>query len=276
MKRKDGKKIPTFRRSEGYTDLPKMELACGTCDLCRETRLRDIALRCVHEAQTHSQSSVLTCTYAPEHMPPGGKLNPKDWSILMKRVRRLVNYPIRALAVGEYGPNTNRPHIHALLFGIDFLGDARPIGPEQNQQYTSKILDDLWGKGHVRLGRVTSASAAYVAGYCLKKIESTTGQKETFSYPKRPPLGRGWYDKYLEQMARLGHVTLNGNILPIPQKYFEWDAEENNVLQKWKDKNMEYAQNAALGISEETRLFRAKNKALVKKSRRSMKKGHSI
>lgn len=276
-KSKRGRPLPTFKRSEAYVDLPKMSLPCGKCFLCRERRLKDIALRCVHEAATHQQSCVITNTYNGRHIPADGKLNPKDWSTFMKRLRRQVDHPIRALAVGEYGSKTKRPHIHALIFGMDCLGGAQVIDPDApNRQYTSVHLDKLWGKGHVRLGEVTSASAAYVAGYALKARDASGEYKETFSYPKKPPLGRGWYDAHLQQMARLGFCTLDGNRVAIPQKYFEWDAEEQNLLAPWRDAKIDFAQNASLGISKDTLRMKAENRAENHRAKRGNKKAASL
>lgn len=273
----NGRRKPTFKRSEAYTDL-KMEIPCGKCYLCRDRKVLDIATRVMHEASMHEQSCVITPTYSDENLPSDGKLRPNDWSIFMKRLRRRVNHTIRALTIGEYGSRTHRPHLHSLIFGVDLLGAATPINPgSQSPQYMSTLVDDLWGLGHVRIGTITPASASYVASYAIKGLgENKPGFKETYSYPKRPALGRMWYERNLEQLARLGHCILNGAVVPIPEKYFTWDAEEENVLQIWKDKRIEFAENAAIGISADTRRYHAESRAANKMAKRGLKKTGSI
>ena len=43
--------------------------------------------------------------------------------------------------------------------------------------YTSDFLTDVWGLGHASVGDLTFESAAYVARYCLKKINGNLQQK---------------------------------------------------------------------------------------------------
>lgn len=269
-----GRKRPTPNPKHGYIDKPPMRIPCGKCLLCQDRLRRDWTLRIVHENQMHAQSCVITVTYDDEHLPKDGKLVSSDWSKFAKRIRKKFPQTLRILAVGEYGTKSGRAHYHALIFGTDFLGGAISLdmtgkgNPHAN--YHSPQLDKFWGNGMAQLGHITPASAAYVAGYCFKKIGQ---QKPTLAYPKRPALARPWFDENLPQLERSGFCVLNGKEVPIPQVYMEW---AKGRLDKWKDKQLEIATRADIGISEDTRRYKAKAKAANLKARMGLKSGGSI
>ena len=109
------------------------------------------------ESYMHKESSFLTLTYAPEHIPSGGTLVPRDAQLFLKRLRKSISpVQIRYFLVGEYGDSTQRPHYHAALFGIG-------IG-------FTDVVKEAWGRGHVMLGDLTLHSAQYIAGYTIKKM----------------------------------------------------------------------------------------------------------
>jgi hypothetical protein len=149
-----------------------LEIACGQCIGCRLTKSRHWATRIVHEAQCHEENVFITLTYNPENLPPDCGLRKKDFQDFMKRLRKAFpNNKIRFYHCGEYGDNTNRPHYHAILHGINFsdwyyLFDS----PSGQPIYTSPTLEKIWSKGFVTIGEVTFESAAYVARYVVKKI----------------------------------------------------------------------------------------------------------
>lgn len=151
----------------------------------------------------------------------------------MYRLRRKLG-PTRFFACGEYGEINKRPHFHALLFGRTF-SDARPFGRDL---YTSAVLSKLWPHGFSSFGAVTYQSAAYVAGYALKKV---TGEKASSHYlgvdwrtgelceltPEfgrmslRPGIGYAWFQKYWREVyvARDGCVLHGGKTVPAPSYY---------------------------------------------------------
>lgn len=159
-------------------------LPCGQCIGCRLAHSREWAIRCVHEASLHEDNCFITLTYNPENLPPDGGLIKKDFKDFMKRLRKkFVRYatdengkgyavnPIRYFHCGEYGEKNLRPHYHAILFNFNFedwtyLYDS----PGGSEIYTSPTLEKIWGLGFVTVGTVTFESAAYVARYCLKKV----------------------------------------------------------------------------------------------------------
>lgn len=103
----------------------------------------------------------VTLTYADENLPyaPSGRssLCKKDFQDFMKRLRKELHpHKIRYFACGEYGSKTERPHYHAIIFGID--------------ESFSELVASKWPHGMVACGTCTADSIQYVAGYCLKKL----------------------------------------------------------------------------------------------------------
>lgn len=88
----------------------------------------------------------------------------------MKRLRKYFsNIQIRFLACGEYGGQTNRPHYHALLFGIDFLDKTAFSRSRAGYvNYVSATLAKLWPFGHHTINGVSINSCGYVARYVTK------------------------------------------------------------------------------------------------------------
>lgn len=226
----------TFEQKKGYYDKP-VSVACGQCSGCRLERSRQWAIRCVHEAQLHEANSFVTLTYDDEHLPPDGGLVLADWQNFAKRLRKRVG-PFRFYHCGEYGDLRGRPHYHALLFSIDFVGDRalHSTTIHGDRLYQSDLLSATWGMGLSTIGDLTFQSAAYVARYCMKKI---TGKKADQHYEtvnlktgevhkvrpeystmsRRPGIGSGWLAKYQTDVYPSDEVILNGKHCRPPRFY---------------------------------------------------------
>lgn len=156
-----------------------IELSCGRCIGCRLKYSREWAVRCVNEASTHQDNCFITLTYSPENLPPDAGLVKRDFQLFMKRLRKAnPDRKIRYYMCGEYGDQNNRPHYHAILFNYNF-DDWHYLFPSPSGEpiYTSPRLEKIWGLGFVTLGTVSFESAAYVARYCLKKINGKMADK---------------------------------------------------------------------------------------------------
>lgn len=167
----------------------RMVVPCGSCIGCRLARSKDWAVRCTHEQQTCGDSSCfITLTYNDAHLPWGGSLEPSHFTKFMKRLRK--KYPelsIRYFMCGEYGARLQRPHYHAILFGIDFSHD-RYIWREQagkERLYRSPTLETLWPFGYSSIGDCTWQSAAYVARYVLKKVNGDEAEDHYYRPDER-------------------------------------------------------------------------------------------
>lgn len=100
----------------------------------------------------------MTLTYAPEHLPEDGSVNPRETQLWMKRLRRMLekrNGPkVRYFLCGEYGSKSLRPHYHASVFGLS--------------EAEVSLVRASWPKGHVYVAEFNRATAQYVCGYVVK------------------------------------------------------------------------------------------------------------
>lgn len=208
---KNGGRAITFKAKDGYTDMP-MSVPCGQCIGCRLERSRQWAMRCVHEAGLWKRNCFITLTYRDEDIPAKHSLSVEDYQKFMKRFRKAHkghqalpdgSRPIRFFHCGEYGSKTQRPHYHAILFNFDFPDKRLFKTVNGCRVYTSKILEDLWGKGFCTVGEMTFESAAYVARYVLKKVTGSAaadhyaGRRPDYVTMSRcPGIASRWYDAY--------------------------------------------------------------------------------
>lgn len=173
------------------------------------------------EALVHPGASFLTLTYAPEKLPEGGTLVPRDLVLFLKRLRKAVEpHTLRYFAVGEYGDTSWRPHYHLALFGLD--------------RSFALSIDKAWGLGFTYVGDLTFDSAQYVAGYVTKKMTDKDDDRLAGRYPEfarmslRPGIGalsigqvasalqnrEGWRELFIhgDVPSVLSH---NGRTLPL-------------------------------------------------------------
>ena len=244
---------------ESYLSLP-----CGQCIGCRLERSRQWALRCLHEASLYDHNWFVTFTYDDVHYPDSG-LDYLDFQKFMKRLRK--KFPgVRFYMGGEYGESTSRGHYHAILFNLP-LDDLRPQSLLFNNQklFLSPWLEKTWGLGNVIIGQVTFDSAAYVARYCLKKVNgdladahymrvnNVTGEickhnPEFAHMSLKPGIGRPWLDKFKADVFPRDYVVVKGKKCKPPKYYdrvfeksnpddFEWISiqRELDALSKYED-----------------------------------------
>jgi len=256
-------------RAEGAST--RMEVACGQCLGCRLDRSRMWAARIVHEASLHEferGNCFVTLTYRDEvectyEQLANGYHIPSDWSLhkshfqkFMKRLRKhFAPDKIRFFHCGEYGNrckhgldlelvgcpmcNVGRPHYHAILFNCSF--DDLEVYSEKlgEPRYTSPTLEKIWKYGFVDVGEVTFESAAYVARYCLKKVNGVMGDDhymqtdldgcaswvapEYSTMSRRPGIGKEWFDKYSSDCFPSDEVPVPGSgvFKKVPRYYAE-------------------------------------------------------
>lgn len=204
---------------------------------CRLERSRQWAVRCVHEAQLHSESCFVTLTYRDECLPPDLSLRYRDFQLFMKRLRRECKVPLRYFAAGEYGEVGSRPHYHACLFGVGFRDRVYwRRGDAGFNLYRSALLERVWGLGHCEIGDLSFQSAAYVARYVVKKelgvkagprrclLDVTTGEMierdhEFAHMSLRPGIGAGWLTRFFADVYPAGSVVVDGVQMKAPRYY---------------------------------------------------------
>lgn len=238
----------TWSRSEAFVDLPDMVVPCGQCVGCRLERSRQWSVRLMHEAAMHEDNCFLTLTYDDEHVPSDGSLRKSDFQKFMKRIRMAYGAGISYFHCGEYGDLNWRPHYHAILFGLDFRdrsGFCR--GKAGFASYTSPTLSSFWTMGIATVGDCSQASAAYVARYCLKKVNGVKAEDhykritpdgevywlepEYATMSKRPAIGKRWFDKYGAEVVAYDGVVTAG-MLGRPPRYYDKlrDAQDHAEL----------------------------------------------
>jgi len=230
----------------------RLSLPCGKCVGCKLDRASAWSTRITHEASLYDSNLFVTLDYRPADLPRSGSLEYGDFQRFMKRLRRRYRgvssprvegvafgpgfRPIRFFASGEYGSRFGRPHWHAILFNL-FLPDAERF---QNGTLRSQELEDLWGKGRAVVGEVTPASAAYVAGYTMKKVygaaarsaytvvDQSTGEvlqerrPEFCVMSRRPGIGAWWFDAYSGDLfpgSGESRAVVDGQERKVPRYY---------------------------------------------------------
>lgn len=236
-----------------------MRLPCGRCIGCRLERSRQWAVRCMHEASLHADSCFITCTYDDEHLPEDGSLEPRDMTLFLKRLRKRGRF--RYFMCGEYGAKRQRPHYHALLFGRDFADKFRVEDSKSGEpQWESRELSRTWTAGRATVGVLNFESAAYVARYCVQKVtgdaaashyerlnpltgELVMVEPEFGRMSRRPGIGRGWIDRFHEEVYPSDEVIARGHPSKPPRYYdaylrdLDEDASEAVRRERRKSRN---------------------------------------
>jgi hypothetical protein len=221
-----------------YLTIPDQEVGCGRCPGCRRMQAREWATRLTHEARVTTPAFFITLTYDDQHIPHTGTLDPEDLRLFWRRLRR--NYPkgsVSYYGVGEYGGETFRPHYHAAIFGAQLPDRAAHRGSGSSSAWRSGLLEDTWKFGHSEFSALNWASAAYVAGYVLKKnarldedpdrylrVDPETGElhKVTREFSRmslRPPLGLRWLQRFWRDVYPSDRVVIQGQEWPVPRYY---------------------------------------------------------
>ena len=226
------------REIEGQEQVP-----CGRCVGCRIDNKRSWAIRAMHEASLSPDNCFITLTYDDDHVPEGHTLRKTDFQKFLKRMRYRYG-SFSYMLVGEYGPTTLRPHAHALIFGLDF---SEGPGEEdlESGHWSSEMVSKCWKFGYNSVGTFTEERAAYVAGYCLKKLSGSRDRKEReridpdtgevwhvdpefFLMSRNPAIGKRWFEKYHADCFPSDFVIdHNGNKAPVPP-YYETLYEREN------------------------------------------------
>lgn len=212
--------------SRGSLDGNPIQRPCGVCINCRIQTTADMTVRLVHESKSHERNCYVTLTYDPKHLPEDGSLDHRDFQLFAKRLREVTG-PFKRYMCGEYGDKNDRPHYHAILFGVDF-DDRRFYSKNKNGDnlYTSSKLDDLWRLGDCTIGDVAMQSCRYVAGYIQKKIygdmaaDHYAGRRPEYAFGSNG-LGLEYLLKYGYQWMDSGFVIVDGGKFRIPRYYSE-------------------------------------------------------
>lgn len=205
-----------------FIDSTGRAYGCGQCRECRYNRRRVWMHRIMLEASQYKDNAFVGLSYDDAHLPEGGTLVPKDLRDFLNRLRgRFAPERFRFFAVGEYGDVSWRPHYHLVLFGVPTcvrgrtrrrVGSGRPVWNGCCEICT--LIGETWDRGDVDLGTVTDDSAAYMAGYVVKKMTS----------PDDPRL-EGRYPEFSRQSNRGGGIGY-GALWDVADALMRYELEE--------------------------------------------------
>lgn len=216
-----------------------MVVPCGQCIGCRISRREQWVTRMMHEASLHEANCFFTLTYEDDKLPPWGSLRMRHVSEMFKRLRtRISPVKIRFQSMGEYGPRTQRPHYHGLMFGYDFP-DREMFGRSAagELRFVSPLLSDVWGHGFAECSDLTVRSVRYCAKHNVDKlngplvddafyspVDPVTGEvgsreRERSIYSNRPGIGSGWLDKFESDCFPSGFIVEDGRKVTVPRYY---------------------------------------------------------
>ncbi len=263
--------IPHDIIAQYHDSFEEMAVPCGKCIGCRLEYSRKWAIRCVHEALLYVDNCFITLTYDEANLPANNSLCKRDFQLFMKRLRKSFPFDdIRFFAAGEYGDNTARPHYHAILFNftppdykpgrnllqldplsndvdwstlwnssstLDVLSSSSSTPLPSSAAYSARLAS-IWKKGLVFCGNVTFESCAYVARYCLKKINGKDAEehykgreKEFVLMSRRPGIGAAWLDKFGPETLANDAVICRGHFCKPPRYY-------DNLLEEFDKEKM--------------------------------------
>lgn len=177
---KHGKFQSAIKHTEG------MLVPCGKCIACRIQKRKEWSLRMLHEKEFWDESIFITLTYDDNNLPVNNSLVKSDLQKFIKRLRKAI-YPrnIKYFACGEYGSNTNRPHYHAIIFGLS-------LQPEDKQHVIDAWSKCDWSVNKIRsksFGLAEPDSINYVAQYIDKKLSGEKAE-EVYTRTGREPVFR--------------------------------------------------------------------------------------
>lgn len=217
------------------------------------------------------RSCFVTLTYDDAHLPWDGSVSRREHQKFMYRLRETLKRKhdvdgIRFYMCGEYGADDyvevepgvkarlgpGRPHYHYLIFGWDFPDKYWWTSHRGHDYYRSEELENIWKKGFVTIGHVTTETAAYTARYVMKKI---TGDEElahdhycriipgreepVYIEPEfclmslRPGIGSKWFEKY-----GYSDIYDSGDFVVIKGKKYKTPRYYDKLLQDLDEREL--------------------------------------
>lgn len=190
-----------------------VDVPCGRCTACRIARAREWAARVLHESYYHENSIFLTLTYDNQHLPVDCSVHKDELQRFFKRLRKDIEpLKIKYFACGEYGDINNRPHYHAIIFGMSLKNEDK------------EIIKENWPFGFSYFGTVTYDSARYVTDYVLKKYDKEKA-KEVYGDKEIPfclmsnGIGKKYCNEYSQELYDNLGFTINGVNMALPRYY---------------------------------------------------------
>lgn len=203
----------------------KHVVPCGKCAYCLQSKRSAWMFRVHHEMRTNPYRGVfLTLTYDERHVMRVGNdgrlsLRFRDVQLFLKRVRKDKFYA-KYICVGEYGPETGRPHYHVIIWTN--CPDVK--------------LEGYWKMGRIHFGRLSMASAMYTLKYIIQpkppSYEGVERPRAQFS----KGLGLGYLTSAVyewhtaDENEPIYHSIIDGAKVALPRYY------RNKIFTKWQNR----------------------------------------
>lgn len=218
------------------------QFKCGGCPECLAEKSRVWALRACAQAMVQ-KTCMVTLTYDEYiHDTTTGRilgerivdlgLSKKHCQDFIKRLREYFHRVkgvdnIRYIIAAERGKRTNRPHYHAVLFGVEFDDLVKYKKSKRgNWIYKSPTLVKLWQHGEICTVdslNVTAKVARYCTKYCAK---DTRGADDTFML-----FSHGIGREQLLKMFNGKNYIIDGREYPIPRDIWQAYIENKYNIQ---------------------------------------------
>lgn len=294
-------------------------IPCRNCIGCKLDSSREWANRGYLEAQNYDKDEVwfVTLTYDEDHihMPEiietkegftftkeewwKGNLELHDLQLFFKNLRKKCpGIKLKYMAAGEYGEEGQRPHYHAIIYGLKLdtndLYNPRIINNEV--YYQSKLIESCWVKredddtvtsrGISNVSQASWNTIAYTARYITKKINgngseelyAAMGQrKEFFVCSTRPGIGHDYYMQHKNEIYSTDSITIKnkkGITTCKPPKYFDdlYEKENPKRMKEIKAKRELESKNNELLKDMQSSLFRRERLEIEKRSKEDSSK----
>lgn len=202
------------------------------------------------EAGLYADNSFLTLTYAKDPV----SLHPPDHRRFMDALRkRLKPLTVRFYMVGEYGDRQQRPHFHYVLFGYPSCKRQSSLRRSSKHSFrccsACDLVEDVWGKGHIKNLPLEIGSARYVARYVIKKMTRHDDPRLGNRHPEfarmslRPGIGSGALESVAATITRYNLLDSAGDV-PVTLRHGATEYPLGRYLRKQLRK--------ALGLNEKS------------------------
>lgn len=170
-----------------------------------------------------------------------------------------------------------RPHYHVIFFNLPIPLNELQLDKESSksgkQQFKCKFIEDIWGKGRIRISEVNWQTCAYTARYITKKVTGEPaaahygrmGQTPEFVRMSRMPgIARQYYELHKDEIYNLDEIVMKltgeKSLAIKPPKYYDklYDIEYPNRMAEIKDIRRTNAEEAAKVKASTTTLTQLK------------------
>lgn len=219
-----------------------ISVPCGNCLPCMKNRASNWSFRLIQESKRAETAYFVTLTYDTDTVPITNNgfmsLDKKDYQKFMKRLRKVNTKKLKYYTVGEYGGKFNRPHYHAIMFNLDL---STLIGKPMAKQFERGILpmdgkfpveSQIWGKGHVTIGKVSEASIGYTLIYISKGGEVPKHQRDD-RQPEFSLMSKRIGSNYLTTKTKIvvnEYLNKKGNIIRRKTEILDMS---DSKMQRW-------------------------------------------